>query len=244
MSSAKDQQEDMKLQENEEVEEQISQEENDTEEGEKEEEENMEMAEEDTEKAEEVAEEDMEEAEEVVEEEEEAIEENSEEEEEEEEEAKAEVYVVEKVVNHRKRKGKTQYLLKWKGYPEEENTWEDEENLFCHELIEKYLKSKETPKKTRTPKSKVRSNKRRRTESSDEESVAPQEQSADEEDSEDWESLVKEVETVERDESDQLKVYLIWNNGKRTVHDAEDANKRCPQKVIAFYEAHLRFKAA
>ncbi|KAK9764480.1 hypothetical protein K7432_018677 [Basidiobolus ranarum] len=165
---------------------------------------------------------------------------NNEEEKEEEEE---EVYVVEKVVNHRKRGNKTQYFLKWKGYPQEDNTWEDEDNLFCHELIDEYLKSKELPRATPgTKNSRGRPAKRTKGESSDEEVVSPTKKVVNGEDSESWEEQVKEVETVERDDSDQLKIYLIWKNGKRTVHNAEDANKKCPQKVIKFYESHLRFK--
>ncbi|KAK9760188.1 Chromobox protein 3, variant 2 [Basidiobolus ranarum] len=176
-----------------------------------------------------------------------SVEEENEEFEEEEDtiEESKEVYVVEKVVNHRKRGGKTQYFLKWKGYPEEDNTWEDEDNLFCHELIEAYLKNKESAKNTPgTKNSRGKSAKRAKTDSSDEEEASPIKKNIKEEDLENWEDQVQEVETVERDESNTLKVYLIWNNGKRTVHDAEDANQRCPQKVIKFYEAHLRFKAA
>ena len=44
-------------------------------------------------------------------------------------------YVVEKVLKKRIRKGHVEYLLKWKGYPDSENTWEREENIFCLDLL-------------------------------------------------------------------------------------------------------------
>ena len=34
-----------------------------------------------------------------------------------------EEFVVERIISHRFRNGRKEYLLSWKGYPEEENTW-------------------------------------------------------------------------------------------------------------------------
>ena len=47
-------------------------------------------------------------------------------------------YTVEKIVDKRIHNGKVEYLLKWKGYGNRENTWEPVDNLSCDELIEIY----------------------------------------------------------------------------------------------------------
>ena len=45
-----------------------------------------------------------------------------------------EVYEVEKILEKRTKKGKTEYLIKWKGYEDEaENTWEPVANLDCED---------------------------------------------------------------------------------------------------------------
>ncbi|KAK9761085.1 hypothetical protein K7432_014271, partial [Basidiobolus ranarum] len=48
------------------------------------------------------------------------------------------VYEVERVLGKRKYKGRVEYLLKWKGYDDDQNSWEPEGNLDCYELIDKF----------------------------------------------------------------------------------------------------------
>src|SRR5712672_3609880 len=52
----------------------------------------------------------------------------------------AEEYEVEAIVNHRHygRQRRLQYLIKWKGYPSSDNTWEPEENVHAEDLVKEY----------------------------------------------------------------------------------------------------------
>jgi len=66
-----------------------------------------------------------------------------------------EEYEVEAVLNHRMfgRRRQVQYLIKWKGYPHSDNTWEPSENVHADELISAYHKWRplehKTPQRTK-----------------------------------------------------------------------------------------------
>jgi hypothetical protein len=47
-------------------------------------------------------------------------------------------YEVEKIIDQKTEKGQIYYLVKWKGYPPEDNTWEPVRYLNCPEKIEEY----------------------------------------------------------------------------------------------------------
>ncbi len=76
-------------------------------------------------------------------------------------------FEVEQVVYYKvNQRGKSEYLLKWKVFPSNDNTWECGSNLNCHDLIEAYWASKvgrnkEEPSK----KSNARTGSRKQTES-------------------------------------------------------------------------------
>lgn len=54
------------------------------------------------------------------------------------------VYEVEKIINERVRNGTKEYLVKWKDYPDNDNTWVKESDMSAPEIIEEYKRSKYT----------------------------------------------------------------------------------------------------
>jgi len=157
-----------------------------------------------------------------------------------EQEEEEEVYVVEDILGHKKDKNGFKYLIKWQGFSEEDNTWENEDNIFCEDLLIAYWEKQ--PKGRDGAKQQAAKKKRKADEATDSniEEVLLDHQYPPE-DLEDWESEVIEVETVERTSKGELNVYLIWKNGCHTVHPSKIANLKCPQKILEFYQNHLKF---
>jgi hypothetical protein len=56
-----------------------------------------------------------------------------------------EEYEVEKILDMKQKGRKTHYLIKWKGYPTSDNSWEPAENVQAKDLIKEY---KEEQRKT------------------------------------------------------------------------------------------------
>nr|XP_022900121.1 uncharacterized protein DDB_G0283697-like [Onthophagus taurus]XP_022911290.1 uncharacterized protein DDB_G0283697-like [Onthophagus taurus] len=61
-------------------------------------------------------------------------------------------YEVDKIVEvHHKRNGKKEFLVSWKGYPPSQDSWVDEEDMDCKDLIAKFMAKVEQVKNV-TPK--------------------------------------------------------------------------------------------
>ena len=53
-------------------------------------------------------------------------------------------YEIEKIINHRDTSNGREYLIKWKNYPDEDNSWEPESNLDDFEIVHRYQKQIES----------------------------------------------------------------------------------------------------
>lgn len=181
-----------------------------------------------------------------------------------------EEYEVEQIVDKRVRFGRVEYKVKWLGYPESENTWQTVESMNCPTLVAQFeekrgatpasksrrngkIRAASSPRSKARPGSGVGGGRRgrqlgrsltpdkeaeagragrgsRKTKTSSSSKWTPG----------DWDELVDHIDTVTRDK-DVLLVWISWNDGRLTEELAAEANIRCPQKIIEFYESRLKF---
>lgn len=153
-----------------------------------------------------------------------------------EEEEAEEEFTVEKVVDVRVRNGRKEYLLKWKGYPDSENTWEPEANLDCPDLIAEYEKDraekkKKEQEKKRKPNGEVDTGSRKKKKIAEEDDNKPKGFDR---------GLQPERIIGATDSSGELMFLMKWKDSDEAdLVPARQANVKCPQIVIAFYEERL-----
>ena len=155
-----------------------------------------------------------------------------------------EEYIVEKIVDKRTRYGKTEYYLKWKGFSEDQNTWEPEDNLNCPDLIgefESKHKAKSKPKaeaKKKKPEVNGTPAPVQTISAEPDEEVHPK---VDETQKNGFDrGLIAERIIGATDSSGQLMFLMKWKNiDEADLVPAKVANVKCPQVVIQFYEERL-----
>lgn len=144
-------------------------------------------------------------------------------------ESPSEEFSVEKVLSKRIRNGKTEYLLKWKGYSDEDNTWEPEENLDCPDLIATF----ETQRKNAAPAT---------VPPVEAEKVVIKQKNITEDNRPRGFDRGLEPNSIigATDASGELMFLMKWNGCEEAdLVPARQVNIRCPEIVIGYYEKKI-----
>ncbi|XP_012890997.1 PREDICTED: chromobox protein homolog 3-like [Dipodomys ordii] len=140
-------------------------------------------------------------------------------------EAEPKLFAVEKVLGRRIVEGKVEYLLKWKGYSDADNTWETEDNINCPDLIEAFLNSHNASLSGASTSKEPRDtgdNPRGFARGLEPEGIIDAKQS-----------------------SGGLMFVMKWKGSDETeLVPAKEANVKCPQMVIAFYEERISWNSS
>ncbi len=136
-----------------------------------------------------------------------------------------ETFEVERIVDHKKEKGKFQYFVKWNGYDESENTWEHEKNLQgCPEILADYkqLMLEDEPEVASPKKASPKKRKSNTT-------ASPAKRSK-RDSSVDWKEsdvkIVKEMDKV----GGEVEVTLVLKKAHTVIKcSLDDCRFRCPQ---------------
>lgn len=131
---------------------------------------------------------------------------------------------MEKILDKRTRDGKVEYLLKWRGYSHDDNTWEPEENLDCPDLISAYESQFE-----RTLAEAEDKNKRKNIT----EDNRPR----------GFERGLEPLKIVgATDASGELMFLMMWKNCKEAdLVPASQVSLRCPEVAISYYENRTKW---
>lgn len=191
--------------------------------------------------------------------------------EDEEEDVGEDEYVVEKITNHviDPDTGNLKFQVKWEGYDKKsDRTWEPEENLeTAAKMLNEYLASvggkeqifaqweekkaedaaKKSKKRSRassgvdTPTNGAKKGRKSKNHPLDTTPPRSNEHVGFVPPTGNWEEQVEGIDACEGADGKPI-VYITWKDGNKSQHPLAQVYKRCPQKMLKFYERHLVFK--
>jgi len=141
-------------------------------------------------------------------------------------------FIVEAILDKRTRAGIVEYLLSWKGFGPDDNTWEPVQNLECQELIDAFEEKRKAAKR-KTDSTTPVAEKKKAKKDNKRESNAPALRGFER-------GLPPEKIIGATDASGELMFLIKWKDTEDAdLVPSKLANIRCPQTVIAFYEDRL-----
>ncbi|POR35187.1 Chromatin-associated protein swi6 [Tolypocladium paradoxum] len=168
-------------------------------------------------------------------------------------------FIVEAIKKHMvDEDGSLKFLVKWEGWEKKSDlTWEPEDNLMesASEILEQYFDGiggrdrifEESVRAVRgkkrgsassgTPAAAKRS---RKNGAHPADSTPPATSKKWSPPAGSWEDEIESIDACEDEGSGKLVVYLIWKNGRKTKHETSVIYKKCPQKMLHFYERHVK----
>lgn len=156
------------------------------------------------------------------------------------EEEEEEEYVVEKVLDRRLVKGRVEFLLKWKGFSDEDNTWEPQDNLDCPDLIAEFMQNYKAVQDTKKKESGSKRKASSEPDTEGDESRSKKKKEEAEKARGFGRGLQPERIIGATDSSGELMFLMKWKNSDEAdLVPAKEANVKCPQVVISFYEERL-----
>jgi len=151
--------------------------------------------------------------------------------------SETEEFEVEKILDSRTKKGKAEYLIKWKGFDkEDDNTWEPVENLDCKDKIDEFNRKKKIDDDKKDKKGEKRKGDKKESEpkkKKEKEDNKPR-------------GFARQL-TAERiigatNDPGELFFLIKWKgNDEADLVPAKEANIKIPQIVIKFYEERLNW---
>lgn len=149
-------------------------------------------------------------------------------------------YEVEKIVGEKLEYGARYFLVKWKGWPEGDNSWESEKSVDCYELIEKFRDScRAANKNKRTANAAPKASKAKKARKSQNVDENDSENGQNDDSEKEWE--VEKVVNVRKGKGGKKEFLIRWKGCKATEDTWEPEDGiNCPNLIAAFLKKNKK----